>query len=131
MSTHPVRNLAATAARTVGRRLRARRGRGAAPARVRDHATAAQPRAEATAIPLPQAPGRGGAKPQGGAGPQGGGAPHDGAGPQGGAPLAPAPDADGPRAGAAELDALRGALVHELDRLAAGDDCSASFRRAG
>ena len=31
----------------------------------------------------------------------------------------------------AELDALRGALVHELDQLAAADpDCSASFRRA-
>jgi hypothetical protein len=35
------------------------------------------------------------------------------------------------RADSAELDALRGALVHELDRLAADDDCSASFRRAG
>ena len=31
----------------------------------------------------------------------------------------------------AELDALRGALVHELDQLAAADeDCSADFRRA-
>jgi hypothetical protein len=31
----------------------------------------------------------------------------------------------------AELDALRGALVHELDQLAASDSgCSASFRRA-
>jgi hypothetical protein len=34
-----------------------------------------------------------------------------------------------PAADAAELDSLRGALVRELDRLAAGDDCSASFRR--
>jgi hypothetical protein len=46
------------------------------------------------------------------------------------APREPAADelneADG-----AELDALRGALVRELDRLAADDDCSASFRRAG
>ncbi len=33
-------------------------------------------------------------------------------------------------ADSAELDSLRGALVHELDRLAAADDCSASFRRA-
>lgn len=30
----------------------------------------------------------------------------------------------------AELDALRGALVRELDRLATDDGCSASFRRA-
>jgi hypothetical protein len=29
----------------------------------------------------------------------------------------------------AELDTLRGELVRELDRLAAGDDGSASFRR--
>ena len=29
----------------------------------------------------------------------------------------------------AELDTLRGELVHELDRLAAEDDGSASFRR--
>lgn len=34
------------------------------------------------------------------------------------------------RVAEAELDALRGALVRELDRLAADDDCSASFRRA-
>jgi hypothetical protein len=43
----------------------------------------------------------------------------------------PLPQAGEPRADTAELDALRGALVHELDRLAADDDCSASFRRAG
>jgi hypothetical protein len=36
-----------------------------------------------------------------------------------------------PRVAEAELDALRGALVRELDRLAADDGCSASFRRAG
>ena len=35
-----------------------------------------------------------------------------------------------PVADDAQLDALRGALVRELDRLAADDDCSASFRRA-
>ena len=34
------------------------------------------------------------------------------------------------RADGAELDALRGALVRELDRLAAADDGSAGFRRA-
>jgi hypothetical protein len=32
-------------------------------------------------------------------------------------------------AGEAELDTLRGELVRELDRLAEGDDGSASFRR--
>jgi hypothetical protein len=49
-------------------------------------------------------------------------------------PQAPLPgDVEGsaPAADDAELDALRGALVRELDRLAANDDdCSASFRRA-
>jgi hypothetical protein len=39
-------------------------------------------------------------------------------------------DAEPARADGAELDALRGALVRELDRLAAGDGASASFRRA-
>ena len=101
MSTHPVKSLAASAARTVGRRLRARRGRMAVPARVRDHAGPGEPRAEVEprVVPLPQA-------------------------------AAPAADEE-PRADSAELDALRGALVHELDRLAGEDDCSASFRRAG
>jgi hypothetical protein len=96
MSTHPVRALAAEAARTVGRRLRARRRHGGqAPARVRGHVGPA-PLPEAEPIPLPLAtrPGE-----------------------------AVAEDA--------ELDALRGALVRELDRLAAEDDGSASFRRAG
>jgi hypothetical protein len=37
---------------------------------------------------------------------------------------------DAERADGAELDALRGALVRELDRLAAGDAGSSSFRRA-
>jgi hypothetical protein len=32
-------------------------------------------------------------------------------------------------AGEAELDTLRGELVRELDRMAEGDDSSASFRR--
>ena len=72
-------------------------------------------------IPLPQANGRLRAEPHAGA-----------TEPQAGAtgeadPLAEAEA----RADAAELDALRGALVHELDRLAAAEDCSASFRRAG
>jgi hypothetical protein len=40
-----------------------------------------------------------------------------------GAPPAPAEAAE------AELDTLRGELVHELDRLAADDGGSASFRR--
>jgi hypothetical protein len=41
-------------------------------------------------------------------------------------------DADGAEPGAdpAELDSLRGALVRELDRLAAADASSAGFRRA-
>jgi hypothetical protein len=45
-------------------------------------------------------------------------------------PQAPRLDEIAPVADEAELDALRGALVRELDRLAADDDCSASFRRA-
>jgi hypothetical protein len=45
-------------------------------------------------------------------------------------PQAPLPSAAEPAADDAELDSLRGALVRELDRLAADDDCSASFRRA-
>jgi hypothetical protein len=95
MSTHPVRALAAEAARTVGRRLRARRrGGGQVPARVRGHVGPA-PQPEVEPIPLPLA-------------------------------ALPAEAA----AEDAELDALRGALVRELDRLAADDDCSASFRRA-
>jgi hypothetical protein len=109
---HPVRHLAASAARTVGRRLRERRERGGR-TRVRGHGepvAAAEPRA----IPLPQAhrlrlaeaPGE----------------------PESLAEAAPLPD--DARADAAELDSLRGALVHELDRLAARDDGSASFRRA-
>ena len=96
MSTNPVRALAAEAARTVGRRLRTRRGAHEAP-RARAHAGPPAPR-EAEAIRLPQAP--------------------------------QAVELD-PRVAEAELDALRGALVRELDRLAADDDCSASFRRAG
>jgi hypothetical protein len=44
-------------------------------------------------------------------------------------PDPPPSESEAPAAGDAELDALRGALVHELDRLAARDDCSASFRR--
>jgi hypothetical protein len=89
---------AAEAARTVGRRLRARGeeaiGRRA---RTRGHATP-ESQAPPRAVALPQV----------------------------GLPLSEA----GPAAGDAELDALRGALVRELDRLAADDDCSASFRRA-
>ena len=49
-----------------------------------------------------------------------------------GAAVRPAP-AERPvedRADGAELDALRGALVRELDRLAAADEGSSSFRRA-
>ena len=45
-------------------------------------------------------------------------------------PQAPRPDEEPPAADEGELDALRGELVRELDRLAADDDCSASFRRA-
>ena len=45
-------------------------------------------------------------------------------------PQAPLAGAAEPAADDAQLDALRGALVRELDRLAADDDCSASFRRA-
>jgi hypothetical protein len=45
--------------------------------------------------------------------------------PQGlGEPSAAPADADD-----AELDSLRGELVRELDRMAAGDDGSAAFRR--
>ena len=101
MSTHPVRTLAASAARTVGRRLRARRHAGGL-ARARGHVGPVPDAidAQAPAIPLPQA-----------------------------AAIDPA-DLE-PRAPDAELDALRGELVRELDRLAADDDCSASFRRAG
>jgi hypothetical protein len=39
------------------------------------------------------------------------------------------PAAGAPEAAEAELDTLRGELVRELDRLAEGDDSSASFRR--
>lgn len=97
MSSGPVRTIAASAARSVGRRLRARGGRGAhaeAPAaRLREHAEAAR------SIPLPLARGR-------------------------------VEEPEEPGAPEAELDALRGALVRELDRLATDDTCSASFRRA-
>jgi hypothetical protein len=41
-----------------------------------------------------------------------------------------AASATAPEAAEAELDTLRGELVRELDRLAADDDGSASFRRA-
>jgi hypothetical protein len=93
MSTHPVRALAAEAARSVGRRLRARRRHGAhAPGRVRGHVGPA-PQPEVKTIPLPLA-------------------------------------VVEPQAEDAELDELRGALVRELDRLAAEDDGSAGFRRA-
>jgi hypothetical protein len=39
------------------------------------------------------------------------------------------PPASAPEAAEAELDTLRGELVRELDRLAADDGGSASFRR--
>jgi hypothetical protein len=104
MSTHPVRTIAAEAARSVGRRLRARRRQGrppaAAPARTRGHAPA--PPAQ-TPSRLPVAGHVEVLDPVSGHEPQ-------------------APDA--------ELDALRGELVRELDRLAADEECSASFRRA-
>jgi hypothetical protein len=91
-----VKEFAAEAARTVGRRMRAR---------TRGH-VAPPPAPPPRSIKLPQA------RP----------------------PEAEPPHAvmDGaqPAADDAQLDALRGALVHELDRLAADDDCSASFRRA-
>ena len=93
MSTGPVRTIAAS----VGRRLRARRGRAAglaAAPRLREHAE------PAPSIPLPLA-------------------------------AAPFEEPEEPGAPEAELDALRGALVRELDRLAAEDECSAAFRRAG
>jgi hypothetical protein len=45
-------------------------------------------------------------------------------------PLYPAPVEDRGAADDARLDALRGELVRELDRLAAADEaCSAAFRR--
>jgi hypothetical protein len=94
MSTGPVKTLAAHAARSVGRRLRARREGARVARRVRGHA---EPPPPPPSVPLPQAPRE--------------------------------PEAAELSADAAELDALRGALVRELDRLAAGDDCSASFRR--
>ncbi|HEX8647786.1 MAG TPA: hypothetical protein VF715_12875 [Thermoleophilaceae bacterium] len=97
MSTGPVRTIAATAARSFGRRLRARGGRGAAHGpgtpRLREHAE------PAPSIPLPVA-----------------------------GDWRDEPEEDG--VPEAELDALRGALVRELDRMAADDDCSAAFRRA-
>jgi hypothetical protein len=109
--------MAAEAARTVGRRLRARRrnwdGRAA---RVRGHAgpAPAPPTVQPEPIPLPRA---GEPRMAGTAPPMAG----------------PEPDAAAaePRADEAQLDALRGSLVRELDRLAAEDECSASFRRAG
>jgi hypothetical protein len=104
MSTHPVRAIAAEAARSVGRRLRARRRQGPLPVRTRGHvsaAPAAQERERAAGKPAP--------------------------GPV--QILDPETEAES-QAPDAELDALRGALVRELDRLAADDDCSASFRRA-
>ena len=107
---HPVRHLAASAARTVGRRLRERRERGGR-ARLRGHAEPAA--AEPRAIPLPLAHRLRLAEPR-----------------AEGTPLGEAAPLDDARADAAELDSLRGALVHELDRLAARDDGSASFRRA-
>jgi hypothetical protein len=93
MRQRPVKEFAANAARTVGRRVRAR-SRGHV-----EPAPAPPPRS----IKLPQAR----------------------------SADAEAPGADAqPAADDAQLDALRGALVRELDRLAADDDCSASFRRA-
>jgi hypothetical protein len=93
-----VRTIAASAARSFGRRLRGRTRRGPA-------APAATPRLREHAKPVPSVP----------------------------LPLAGAPAAEPEEPGApeAELDALRGALVRELDRLAAGEDCSAAFRRSG
>ena len=83
-----MKEFAAEAARTVGRRVRARR---------RGHHVDPPPAPPAPrSVSLPQV----------------------------------RPEAAEPAADAAELDALRGSLVRELDRLAAGDDCSASFRRA-
>lgn len=96
-----MRTIAASAARSVGRRLRERTRRGpvqpAAAPRLREHAE------PVPSIPLPVASG----------------------------PLAEPAEPAEPGAPEAELDALRGALVRELDRLAADDTCSASFRRAG
>jgi hypothetical protein len=93
-----VKTLAAQAARTVGRRLRARREGARRTQRVRGHA---EPPAVTAPVPVRSVP-----LPQ----------------------VAPVAEA---AADEAELDALRGALVRELDRLAAADDdSSASFRRA-
>jgi hypothetical protein len=91
---------AAEAARTVGRRLRAR-GQEAIGARARrgGHAAGPPPASLPASVPLPRAD------------------------------LPPDAGAE-PAAEEAELDALRGALVHELDRLASSEGCSASFRRA-
>jgi hypothetical protein len=98
MSSGPVRTIAASAARSFGRRLRARTRRGPA-------APAAVPRLREHAEPVPSVP----------------------------LPLAGGPPGEPEEPGApeAELDALRGALARELDRLAAEDACSASFRRGG
>jgi hypothetical protein len=96
----------------VGRRIRARRRQGGHSPRVRGHVGPAS-RPEAEVIPLPQAKGPRAVEPAAME------------------PDAMEPDAMEPRAAEAELDALRGALVRELDRLAAEDGCSASFRRAG
>ena len=102
MSSSPVKTIAAQAARSVGRRLRARRQLAARPApapappRLRERAEPV-----AASIPLPVAA------------------------------AYPAGEPEEQRAGDGELDALRGALVRELDRLATDDECSASFRRAG
>jgi hypothetical protein len=93
MSTLPVRTIAAEAARSVGRRLRARGRQGGPPARTRGHSGA--PPALPTTHEVHVLD----------------------------------PEIGEPQAADAELDALRGALVRELDRLAADDDCSASFRR--
>ncbi|HEX8053684.1 MAG TPA: hypothetical protein VF517_11895 [Thermoleophilaceae bacterium] len=110
MRTHPVKEFAAEAARTVGRRVRARR---------RGHHADAAPAAPAPrSIPLPQVPLNAAKQPANGALDARGSA---------GADELHAPEA---AADDGELDALRGALVRELDRLAADDDCSASFRRA-
>jgi hypothetical protein len=90
--------LAAEAARTVGRRLRAR-GQEAVAARTRPRGHSPPGPLSPRSLPLPRA--------------------------------GPPPEAGAePAAGEAELDALRGALVRELDRLASSDGCSASFRRA-
>ena len=97
-----MKTLAAQAARTVGRRLRARREAARGTVRTRGHAEPARAAVPLPSVPLPQA-----------------------------AQRSEGTELDGQAAAdAAELDALRGALVRELDRLAADDGCSASFRRA-